>query len=650
LIQYADVVVDLPLESEVLTYTIPDKMKSAERGCRVEVEVRGRKLIGIIRDVHFNEPRFTSKPLLKLVDTKSIITEEQWDIADWMKSTYIAGLGESIFRMIPQGRRLIREEKPDLDIDTEFKTLNPEQELAYKSMATDLGNKHSSHLLYGITGSGKTEVYIHLMRDVIENTDRSVIFLVPEISLTYHVIQKLEKIFPKDLALLHSALKTSQRFRAYQALLQGEKRIAVGTRSAIFAPVSKPALIILDEEHDSSYKENTSPRYHTRQVAHFRAKSSNGVLLLGSATPSIETFFLAKSGRIHFHPLKNRAVTDASLPDVKIIAKKDGEGAVGFDLMRELKIQKKNKEQSVLLLNRRGYSPLIYSGEEKKFLGCPNCSTNLCYHKVGIAQCHICGYKESFEKLKTTHKTLELVGTGTQKLEEFLLANLPDTKIERLDQDSSRKPEVLAGVLSRLYHGELDILTGTQMIAKGLDVPNVTLVGVINANQGLGVPDFRAAERVFSLLTQVAGRAGRSKKKGRVYIEASDSNHPVLIKAMNQDYDGFYNEEIQFRRQMLLPPFSRLLRLVIRSTEEEISALEIQKIATIIQERKYPEIQIMGPSPCPFFKLDKYFRHHILIKSNNHEFTRPIVKDIHSNWKAGKNVYLEVDFDPLDLV
>lgn len=650
MIRYADIVVDLPMDKEVLTYEVPEKAKLACKGLRVEIEVRNRKLVGIIRDVHYNEPNFKTKPILKIIDSSPILNDEQWEMAEWMQATYLAGLGESLFRMIPQGRRLIREDNLDLNVDTEFKTLNPEQEKAYSIISEDIGKKHSTHLLFGITGSGKTEVYIHLMKDVIQNTDRSVIFLVPEITLTYHIIQKLQKIFPKDLALLHSALKTSERFRAYQSLLRGDKRIAVGTRSAIFAPVLKPGLIIMDEEHDSSYKENSSPRYHARQVAHYRATESKGVLVLGSATPSIESFYLAQSGRIRYHKMTQRAVDTARLPEVKIVTKKEMEGSVGFELVRELKSQLEKKEQSILLLNRRGYSPLIYSGEEKKFLGCPNCSTNLCYHKSGIVQCHICGYKESFEKLKTQHKNLDLIGTGTQKLEEFLLQTIPDARIERLDQDSSRNNDVLSGILSRLYNEELDILTGTQMIAKGLDVPNVTLVGVINANHGLGVPDFRAGERVFSLLTQVAGRAGRSSKKGRVIIEAHDPNHPVLVKAMNQDYEGFYREELIFRKQMGLPPFARLLRLVIRSPNEEVAQKEIEKISVLARSENLEGLIILGPSPCPFYKIDKYFRNHILIKTKTHVPTRKLVAEIQKNWKASKNVYLEVDFDPLDLV
>lgn len=650
MIQYADVVLDIPMDREVLTYRIPDTSKTVVRGLRVEVEVRKRKLIGIVRDVHYIEPNFIAKPILKIVDSQPILNDEQWDMAEWMQKTYMAGLGESLFRMIPQGRRLIREKEMDLEVDTEFKSLNHEQALAYQAISADIGKKHSSHLLFGVTGSGKTEVYIHLMRDVIENTDRSVIFLVPEITLTYHIIKKLQTIFPKDLALIHSALKTSERFRAYQSLLRGEKRIAVGTRSAIFAPVTNPALVILDEEHDGSYKENSSPRYHARQVAHYRAKKSGGVLVLGSATPNIETYYLACSKQIFFHKMQKRAVSQASLPDVRIVSKQDREGAVGFELMQALKKQIEKKEQAILLLNRRGYSPLIYSSEEKTFIGCPNCSTNLCYHKSGVAQCHICGHKESMEKIKSTHKKVDLIGTGTQKLEEYLLENLPNAVVERLDQDSSRNQEILSGILTRLYQGDLDILTGTQMIAKGLDVPNVTLVGVVNANHGLGVPDFRAGERVFALLTQVAGRAGRSNKKGYVIIEAHDPKHPVLVRAMNQDYEGFYQEEIQFRRQMLFPPFVRLLRLVLRCTDEETAKMEIEKIAMIIRSCREGSVQVMGPSPCPFYKIDKYFRNHILLKTKTHEPTRRIVTAIQNEWKAGKNMYLEVDFDPLDLV
>jgi primosomal protein N' (replication factor Y) len=650
LISYADVVVDIPMDNETLTYIIPDKFNLALRGERVEIEIRSRKAIGIIKEIHFNEPNFKTKNLIRVIDSAPILNEDQWDLADWMKKTYLAGLGESLFRMIPQGRRLIKENEPNLEVDSSYKELNSEQNNAYKGIISKLEQNASTHLIYGITGSGKTEIYIHLIREVLKRTNRSVIFLVPEITLTYHILKKLETIFPKELALIHSGLKISQRFRAYQGLLKGEKRIAVGTRSAIFAPVSNLGLVIMDEEHDSSYKENSSPRYHAKQIAHYRITKSSGMLVLGSATPSIETFYLAKSNKIHFYEIKKRAVISANLPEIKIISKKDSEGPIGFELLQALKIQAIKKEQSILLLNRRGYAPFIYSSDESKILGCPNCSTNLCYHKNGIVQCHICGYKESFEKLKVQHKKLELIGSGTQKLEEYLLSVFPDSKIERLDQDSSKNQEILSGILTKLYNGELDILTGTQMIAKGLDVPNVTLVGVINANQGLGIPDFRANERVFSLLTQVSGRAGRSEKKGLVLIEAHDPKHPVFQKALNQDYDGFYNDEIQFRREMNLPPFVRLLRLVIRSTDEEISNKEILKISEIIKGRIEEKMTVLGPSPCPFYKIDKYFRNHILIKTDNHDKTRKLVQAIQEKWKASAKVYLEIDFDPLDLI
>ncbi len=647
---YADVVVDIPWEIESLTYSIPSSMQSAKRGCRVEVQIQSRKRIGIIQKVHCNEPSFPAKPLLRLLDKDPILTEEQWAIADWMRKTYVAGLGECVFRMIPQGRRLIRSDSPPPDTYTDFKNLNSLQEQAYRKISDGLGKRHSVHLLYGITGSGKTEIYIHLIRDIINHSDKSVIFLVPEISLTYHIIQKLEKNFPKYLALIHSALRTSERFRFYQSLLKGEKRIVVGTRSAVFTPVQNLGLIIIDEEHDSSYKENSNPRYNAKQIAYFRARESEAVMLLGSATPSIETFYLAKTGRIHLHEIRERAVSKAELPEVRIVHKKEEEGVVGFELMQALKAQKKKSEQSILLLNRRGYSPLIYSRDKKEFIGCPNCSTNLCYHKSGYAQCHICGYRESIEKIQKEHEKIDFFGSGTQKLEEFLVMNLPDVKVERLDQDSSQNPEILNGILSRLYENELDILTGTQMIAKGLDVPNVTLVGVINANHGLGVPDFRASERVFSLLTQVAGRAGRSEKKGKVIIEATDPSHPILLLAMNQDYESFYEKEIASRRELELPPFTKLLRLMIRATDEEISKREINWIHEMIDRNVFPDLKVLGPSPCPFYRVEKYYRNHILIKAKSHESTRKLVEHIRKSWKQSRNVYLEVDFDPIEIV
>jgi primosomal protein N' (replication factor Y) len=638
------------MDSQVLTYSIPNNTKSLARGIRVEVEVRGRKMLGIVEDSHFNEPNFKTSEILRVIDKEPVLSEEQWKVAEWMEKTYLAGKGESLFRMLPQGRRLIREEEPEIQVDLDRKELNPEQKKAYEEISGQITLGHSVHLLFGITGSGKTEIYIRLMQDVLKNSDKGIIFLVPEISLTFHIIKKLEKIFPQDLALLHSGLKTSQRFRAYQALLKGEKRIAVGTRSAIFAPVQNPGLIIIDEEHDGSYKENSSPRYHTRQIAHFRSKLNSGVLVLGSATPNIETYHLAETGKIFLHKLTHRAVQNSKLPEVKIVQKKESEGAVGFELLNELKSQKQRGEQSILLLNRRGYSPLIYSTKDKKFIECPNCSTNLCYHRSGIVQCHICGHRESLDKLRSLHERIEFLGVGTQKLEDFLVENLPGSKIERLDQDSSKNQEVLTGVLSRLYKGDLDILTGTQMIAKGLDVPKVTLVGVINANQGLGVPDFRAGERVFALLTQVSGRAGRSNLQGRVIVEAQDPNHPVIQRAMRQDYLGFYNEEIHFRKQMNLPPFSRLVRLVVRSTEEERSMAEIQRIDGILRGYKEASVQILGPSPCPFYKIDKYFRNHILLKSKSLDPSREMVQKLRTEWKSKPKTYLEIDFDPVDLV
>lgn len=649
MIRYADVVVDIPIEQDSLTYFIPNEFKNLSVGCRVQVEVKSRIEIGIIHRIHENPPNFETKPIKKVIDLEPIITEDQWKIAKWIQETYVSTLGEAVFRMVPHGRTFVKKSDDFKDELEELKILNDEQSQAYKKIIQTIGNP-TVHLIYGITGSGKTEVYIHTIRYLLENTNKTVIFLVPEISLSYHTINRFNKIFPNQVTLIHSSLKTSQRYRAYQELLKKEKRIVIGTRSAVFSPVRDLGLIIMDEEHDGSYKENSSPRYHAKQVAYHRILESKALLILGSATPSIESFYLAKTGKIHLHILSKRAVENSNLPELRIIQKKESEGPISFELMNEISKQIQNKEQTLILLNRRGYSPLIFDKDNKKFIECPNCSTYLCFHKPNIIQCHICGFKDAFENLKLKSPHLELIGSGTQKIEEFLLMKFPEARIERLDQDVSRKPEVMSGILKRLYNNELDILTGTQMIAKGLDIPNLTLVGVINANQGLNIPDFRASEKVFSLITQVSGRAGRHGLPGRVVIEAVQINHPVLKKALQQDYIGFYEDEILYRMKLNLPPFTKLLRLVIRSPKEDISRNEIKNIYDIICEENIKEIQILGPSPCPIQKIDKNYRFHILIKTKTHQHTRMLVKKIKSVWNPPKNVYLEVDFDPMDLM
>ncbi|MDX1959217.1 MAG: primosomal protein N' [Leptospiraceae bacterium] len=650
MIRYAEVALNIPFkDSDTLSYEIPETMKSIERGCRVDVGMKGRKLQGLVVDIHSNMPKYKTYPITKLIDKTPVVNEEQIELAYWMKDFYLTSLGECLQKMIPTGKKT-KAFFPQIPSDPELLKLNDEQKQAFEKIKNGFG-KEETHLLYGITGSGKTEVYIHLLFEILTKTNRSAILLVPEISLTVQTLSRLEQIFGNSLAMIHSMLKVSERYNNYLKLLSGEKRIVVGTRSAVFAPVKNLGLIIMDEEHDHSYKEHSSPRYHARQIAQRRANINSCPVVLGSATPSVEAFHFAKTGKIFLHTLRKRA-KEAKLPEIKIITNKKGT-VISDELVYQIKKRLDKKEQVVLLLNRRGYSPLIYDKTKKEFLGCPKCSSNLCYHKTGKMICHLCGFQEKMNRLKE-NDNLELLGSGTQKLEEYILEKFPNVRLERLDQDAASKREIIPEIIKKLLNEEIDILTGTQMIAKGLDASKVTLVGVVNATIGLGLPDFRASERVFSLLTQVSGRAGRGKLEGEVFIESSTEDHPILELAKTQNYEKFFHEEILVRKNLFLPPFSRIIRLVTRSPNEEKSKLAITELERLLKEElKQNPLEntiLLGPVECPFYKIDTYYRNHLLFKTLQISKLKELIKLVLEKFKPHSSVYLEIDVDPLDLV
>lgn len=650
MIQYAEVALNLSWESKTLTYEVPVGMKSLIPGIRVIVPLNGKEWDGVIIEIHQNEPSYDTQTILKQIDSEPVLTNEQMELAQWMADHYLSSLGEALFLMVPKGKKR-KSLEPNI-VRVESHLLHPLNEAQQKAYDEINGNKISNtHLLYGITGSGKTEVYLHLMRDILQTPKGSVIFLVPEISLTYPTIARIEAIFPNQVAVLHSHLRISEKFQNYLDLKEGKKRICIGTRSAIFAPLSDVKLVIMDEEHDGSYKENGAPRYHARQVALQRILKTNGKLLLGSATPSIELYYLAKSGQIGFSKLEKRANPKAKLPTVDMSDKQDDKNLISGDLQYKISDRLKKKEQIILLLNRRGYNPFIFSPKSKEFVHCPKCTATLCYHSDQSVRCHLCGYKSSFRNLKQMFgEDLDLFGAGTQKLEEYLLSHFPQARIERLDQDSSKNKDVTRLVLEKLGEGELDILTGTQMIAKGLDYANVTLVGILNANHGLGVPDFRSSERTYALVSQVAGRAGRGEKPGEVIIQTNDPEHPVLKMAKDQNYPAFFEWELQFRKDLFYPPFARLARLVFRSKYEDVANKQSVVYGELIKEQKDDSIVMLGPSQCPFYKIDNNYRYHILLKAKSITTLRNLLMETKQKFKLDSKCYIEYDLDPLELV
>ena len=482
--------------------------------------------------------------------------------------------------------------------------------------------KFSGMLLHGVTGSGKTAVYLAGMRSVLE-AGRSAILLVPEIGLTPAVAADLYQIFGDEVAILHSALSDRERAEQWHRIKRGDARMVVGTRSAVFAPVADLALIIVDEEHDSSYKQEETPRYHARDVAVMRAKMSDAVVVLGSATPSLESYFNAKKNKYSLIELPDR-VEQRPLPEVEIVDMRlefqdtGREQVISRKLAAEIQQRLDRKEQVMVLLNRRGYAPVVLCRTCGKKLECQNCAIALTHHKREHKMvCHYCGYTAAVPKacVHCGSEYVYFLGTGSEKLEELLHGMFPQARIARLDRDTVRSHEDFERTLSALNEGELDILVGTQMIAKGHDIHGVTLVGVVGADAALGLPDFRAAERTFQLLTQVAGRAGRGHTPGKVILQTFFQDHYAVQYAAQHDFVGFYDKELRFRSWMHYPPYSALANVLVRSDQLDDALRWSGLLGKWFDATRHEGVRVLGPATAPIMRLKRDYRYHFILKS-----------------------------------
>lgn len=654
--RFCDVAVGLPLD-DFLTYrALPDTTE----GMLVSVPVRGRPEKGVVVRVHGQAPEMKALDLLE--QGPRVLNAGQIALGIWLAETCYCGPGEALLKMFPDPLKPARKKKAakgpktaemrselfagsdDVLAATAIQTehdLNTDQRSAFESILA--AGPGALHLVQGITGSGKTELYIHLIREMLLG-GKSCTLLVPEIALTVQMVGRLTRVFGDQIALLHSALNARERWEAYESLLTGRRRIAVGTRSAVFAPVD-PGLVIVDEEHDGSYKEHSSPRYDARSVVRYYSEKRGAIAVHGSATPRLESRQFA-----HVHYLKARA-SGAGLSGVEIVQSSDSD-LTGV-LFQALKENFEKKQKSILLLNRRGYFPYLYCKTCRETQKCPRCSVTLPLHKSGRLVCHYCGYSRADNgKCPVCTSSLKKLGIGTERMEEMLLSLFPGAVVERLDTDTARGA-LVADCISRFLAGQIDILLGTQMIAKGLDSPDVTLVGVLRADSGLALPDFRASERTFALLTQVAGRSGRVKK-GRVIFEAMDPENEILKLAAAQDYEAFYKRELEDRRLSFYPPFSRILRLLVRSEDEQTAERDAEKLFGLLAAEpslRLPGIQLLGPAPAPLERLNNQFRHHMILKANDLEAIGPAVKRVAGVFRAQqKKSYLEIDPDPVDLL
>lgn len=502
--------------------------------------------------------------------------------------------------------------------------LSDEQKKAYDGIAglMDSG-KYSVSLLFGVTGSGKTQVFLKLIEKALAD-GKSVILMVPEISLTPQMLGKFISYFGDEVAVVHSALSQGERLDEWKRIQKGDAHIVIGTRSAVFAPVKDPGLIIMDEEQETSYKSDRAPRFDARDAAAKRASDMGIPLLLASATPSIETFYRAKSGKINLFEMKER-YGNADLPESHIIdmneeIKSGNTGIFSEALAEEIQKNLENGEQTILLMNRRGYNTVLRCARCGAVMECPRCNIPLTYHKAnGRAMCHYCGYSRLPEEVCETcgSKYVMYQGCGTQKVEDELHELFPEARILRMDLDTTMAKYSHDRAFSDFQNGKYDIMVGTQMVAKGLDFPNVTLVGVLAADMSLYSGDYRSYERTFSLLTQVIGRCGRASKKGRAYIQTHSPEHKVLNQSCSQDYGLFYSDEIINRKVMLYPPFCRMGSVMFSSEKSSDASKAAERFSRKLQEKVEGTgipLRILGPTPSRVARIAGEYRWKLIIK------------------------------------
>jgi primosomal protein N' (replication factor Y) len=514
-------------------------------------------------------------------------------------------------------------------------------------------------LLFGVTGSGKTLVYLETVRRALA-ADRGAIVLVPEIGLTPQTVSRLRGAFGDQVAVLHSGLSDGERADAWRLLRRGERRVAVGARSAVFAPVADLGIIVVDEEHEASYKNGESPRYHARDVAAVRARLEGARLVLGSATPSLET--MVRTGdRLQLLRLPERIgarpLPPVELVDLRVAPKVDGTGSVAWSeaLDGAIVAALARGEQTLLLLNRRGYAAFLHCPDCGEVWQCPRCSISLTVHTApGGLRCHYCGHEEPlpWSCRKCANPVQQMRGVGTQQLERVLAERYPSARLARMDLDTTSTKWSHQRILARVESGEVDILLGTQMIAKGLDFPNVTLVGVVDADTGLYLPDFRSAERTFQLLAQVAGRAGRGPKGGRVLVQTRHPGHHALRWAQQHDTEGFLAEERTLRESPPYPPATSLVNLIVSGTEEAAAGRHAAALADwcgALVDRYALPIEVLGPAPCPLARIKDRWRWHVVLKGPSDALGR-VVRYAARRLPRGKEVRVVLDRDPSSMM
>jgi primosomal protein N' (replication factor Y) (superfamily II helicase) len=549
--------------------------------------------------------------------------------------------------------------EPSMRFTGDAPVLNSAQEAAFNEIKSALGaGVFKPFLLQGVTGSGKTEVYLRSIEAALA-MGRNALLLVPEIALTPAVAGQFFHRFGNQMAILHSAFGDSERADQWRRVRNGQARVVVGTRSGVFAPVQDLGLVIVDEEHDGSYKQGETPRYHGRDVALVRAKEAGAVAVLGSATPSIETRWNADGGKYQMLRLPER-IAQRPMPEVQIVDMRTEfletlkQSTFSRKLIEEMEQRLKDGEQTMLLLNRRGFSSFMVCRACGERLQCTNCSVVLTHHRRDRRMlCHYCGYAEKIPETcpRCGSDHIQFLGTGAERVEDELHKYLPTARIARLDRDTASGKGAFEAILQNFREHHIDILVGTQMIAKGHDIPNVTLVGVVLADIGLSMPDFRSAERSFQLLTQAAGRAGRGTMPGRVVVQTLNPDHYAVRFAADQDYEGFYKKEMEFRKWLRYPPYAAFANLIVRDQKQEVALRMASELGYLLNPQ--PEgVRVMGPAEAPVPRIQEEYRYQILLKAAKRPILREHVNKLRAYVEAERwrSTALVIDVDPISLM
>jgi primosomal protein N' (replication factor Y) len=665
---YADVVIDDsgPHLDRLFTYGVPQAFGPVLAGQYVKVpwgkSTRGAVVRALREDLPADLEAGAVRELLELAHPTPIMLEPTWELAGWLREFYFASWPAVVQTVLPgpvlQGLRrppkrqpkgqavVSASEQPALE---QPPRLSGGQSRVWQELEPALAHQQGeTFLLHGVTGSGKTEIYLRACQSVLTQ-GRGVLVLVPEVSLTPQAQARFVHRFGDRVSILHSGLTQAQRRRHWWRIRSGETPLVVGTRSAIFAPLTAPGLIIVDEEHDTSYKQNGDLRYHARQVAAWLSRRHGATLLLGSATPCLESWALARQGRYRLLCMPER-VHQQPMPGLQLVK--------GFGLpnlvVNAMKATREKGQQSVLLLNRRGFSRYLLCQECGWVPHCADCSISLTFHQGSRSlRCHYCGASQRAPSVcgECGGRHLDLPGQGTERVEAELARRLPELRVARLDRDTvGGRGAVFEEVYGAFGKGEVDCLVGTQMVSKGLDFPAVSLVVVLEADTGLHLPDFRAAERTFALLTQVSGRAGRGEIPGSVMLVCQKPDHPLFADLLAHRWESFMASELELRRALGYPPFRRLLRLLVsdeKSEKAEATALALGE--ALEAANREGRVEMLGPVPCPIEKLQSRYRWHILLKAFGLQDLQRVVRKALQD-KALRSARVAIDPDPLELL